>query len=186
MDPVLPSQCHRTHRVLRQVIAQFQLRIVQEACEPLPGPPVGVTACDSPTFSKDRDHPSATTLSGPRRLIYEAHHNAHKRPLDQFAYGQFQRQFPADLDRTVIDPNKSANHEDTEQEAKSSPFADVAFAPADPAIDRREYQATQPPVFMKFELTRSRSEILANRLFVKSGMLPAGLTAGDLVAAGLR
>ena len=44
---------------------------------------------------------------------------------DQFPYGQFQRQFPADLDRTVIDPNKSANHEDAEQQAKSSPFADV-------------------------------------------------------------
>src|SRR5262249_55915890 len=91
-------------------------------------------------LSTKADLSSATTLSGPRRLIYEAHHNAHKRPLDQFAYGQFQRQFPADLDRTVIDPNKSANHEDTEQQAKSSPFADVALDPADPGIDRREYQ----------------------------------------------
>src|SRR5215467_2883061 len=57
-------------------------------------------------LSTKADFSSATTQSGPRRLIYEAHHNAHKRPLDQFASGQFQHQFPADLDRTVI-PTKA-------------------------------------------------------------------------------
>src|SRR5438034_9889000 len=31
MDPVLPAQCHRTHRVLRQIVTQLQLRVLQEA-----------------------------------------------------------------------------------------------------------------------------------------------------------
>ena len=57
-------------------------------------------------LSTKADLSSATTLSGPRRLIYEAHHNAHKRPLDQFAYGQFQCQFINGIDvltaQTVI------------------------------------------------------------------------------------
>src|ERR1039458_7275213 len=33
VDPVLPTKSHRAHRVLRQVVAQFQLGILQEARE---------------------------------------------------------------------------------------------------------------------------------------------------------
>jgi len=33
MDPVLSAQSYRAHRVLRQVVAQFQLGILQEARE---------------------------------------------------------------------------------------------------------------------------------------------------------
>ncbi len=33
VDPVLSPQSHRTHRILRQVIAQFKFRIFQESCK---------------------------------------------------------------------------------------------------------------------------------------------------------
>src|ERR1035437_9637226 len=36
VDPVLPAQRHGTHRVLRQIVAQLQFRVLQEACELLP------------------------------------------------------------------------------------------------------------------------------------------------------
>src|SRR5208282_1351513 len=36
VDPVLPAQRHRTHGVLRQVVAQLQLRVLQEARELFP------------------------------------------------------------------------------------------------------------------------------------------------------
>src|ERR1035437_253343 len=36
VDSVLPAQRHGTHRVLRQIVAQLQFRVLQEACELLP------------------------------------------------------------------------------------------------------------------------------------------------------
>ena len=36
MDPIFSPECYWAHRVLSQVVAQFQLRIFQEAAEPSP------------------------------------------------------------------------------------------------------------------------------------------------------
>lgn len=48
------------------------------------------------------------TLYRVYRRIFGTHDDSHKRPLDQLASCQFQREFPADLNGPVVDPEKSA------------------------------------------------------------------------------
>jgi hypothetical protein len=62
VDPVLAAQRHRPHRVLRQVVAQLQLGILQEARE-LPPEGKGCSSPPCPTRWKAR-----TRRGGPRPL----------------------------------------------------------------------------------------------------------------------
>src|SRR5579859_2281862 len=46
VDPVLPTQCHRTHRILRKIVAQLKFRIFQESCK-FPPQCERVSACSA-------------------------------------------------------------------------------------------------------------------------------------------